>query len=356
MAAHLARARPAGPPARGGRGRARQAPVAREAARPPDCRRRRSLPCRAASIRVDAAARLTFPVVVKPTVLSGSRGVIRADDALSFVDGVRSRAAAARVAATCASCAIRRPTSFRSRSYIRAPSTRSRAARARRAADARDLRQARSARRPVLRGNDLRHAVARPTRRSSGRSKTAVAARGAGARPASWSDSRRVPRQRQRRLRARSRGAADRRACARSRCASERGGRAIGLEELLLRHALGEPPADWTRERAALGGDDDSDSAQRRLSPRRRRRRGAPRCRASRRSRSRRSRISSCCRCRKARATWGSSSRGRRQPAAAERAVREAHARLRFTIDPLTGSRPIPKSAQRLIYFACCGT
>jgi biotin carboxylase len=29
-------------------------------------------------------ARLTFPVVVKPTVLSGSRGVIRADDALSF--------------------------------------------------------------------------------------------------------------------------------------------------------------------------------------------------------------------------------------------------------------------------------
>ncbi len=28
--------------------------------------------------------RLTFPVVVKPTVLSGSRGVIRADDALSF--------------------------------------------------------------------------------------------------------------------------------------------------------------------------------------------------------------------------------------------------------------------------------
>ena len=30
-------------------------------------------------------SRLTFPVVIKPTVLSGSRGVIRADDALSFV-------------------------------------------------------------------------------------------------------------------------------------------------------------------------------------------------------------------------------------------------------------------------------
>ncbi len=30
-------------------------------------------------------AGLTFPVVIKPTVLSGSRGVIRADDALSFV-------------------------------------------------------------------------------------------------------------------------------------------------------------------------------------------------------------------------------------------------------------------------------
>jgi biotin carboxylase len=37
---------------------------------------------------VDATSlvdRLSFPVVVKPTVLSGSRGVIRADDALSFV-------------------------------------------------------------------------------------------------------------------------------------------------------------------------------------------------------------------------------------------------------------------------------
>ncbi len=30
-------------------------------------------------------SRVTFPVVIKPTVLSGSRGVIRADDALSFV-------------------------------------------------------------------------------------------------------------------------------------------------------------------------------------------------------------------------------------------------------------------------------
>ena len=38
-------------------------------------------------VGVDAASlldRLTFPVVVKPTVLSGSRGVIRADDAVSF--------------------------------------------------------------------------------------------------------------------------------------------------------------------------------------------------------------------------------------------------------------------------------
>ena len=40
----------------------------------------------------------TFPVVVKPTVLSGSRGVIRADDAAELRDGVRSRAAAAGVA------------------------------------------------------------------------------------------------------------------------------------------------------------------------------------------------------------------------------------------------------------------
>ena len=32
-------------------------------------------------------SRVTFPVVIKPTVLSGSRGVIRADDELSFVTG-----------------------------------------------------------------------------------------------------------------------------------------------------------------------------------------------------------------------------------------------------------------------------
>ena len=55
--------------------------------------------------------------------------------------------------------------------------------------------------------------------------------------------------------------------------------------------------------------------------------------------RSRRSRINSCWRCRKARATWDSSSRGPPTPAAAERAVREAHARLRFTIDPLAADR-----------------
>ncbi|HYE87829.1 MAG TPA: ATP-grasp domain-containing protein [Vicinamibacterales bacterium] len=44
--------------------------------------------------------RLSFPVVVKPTVLSGSRGVIRADDALSFVtafDRIRRLLASAEV-------------------------------------------------------------------------------------------------------------------------------------------------------------------------------------------------------------------------------------------------------------------
>ena len=32
----------------------------------------------------DLISRVAFPCVIKPTVLSGSRGVIRADDALSF--------------------------------------------------------------------------------------------------------------------------------------------------------------------------------------------------------------------------------------------------------------------------------
>jgi biotin carboxylase len=44
-----------------------------------------SLAVPAASDPTHALARITFPVVLKPTVLSGSRGVIRADDALSFV-------------------------------------------------------------------------------------------------------------------------------------------------------------------------------------------------------------------------------------------------------------------------------
>ena len=94
----VAAARPARPSARGRGGGARQAPDAREAEgrRPADAGlHHRAGRRRSATQLLDA---LTFPVVVKPTVLSGSRGVIRADDALELRDGVRSRAPAAGVA------------------------------------------------------------------------------------------------------------------------------------------------------------------------------------------------------------------------------------------------------------------
>ena len=112
-------------------------------------------------------------------------------------------------------------------------------------------------------------------------------------------------------------------------------GLSIGFEEFLLRHALGEPMDEWTARIARVGGDDDSDSAQRRLS------------RASTDSR----RPATCQHIEEIRITAkpdqqllslpeGSSYLGfifarADAPAFAEHAVREAHARLRFTIDPL---------------------
>ena len=241
-----------------------------------------------------------------------------------------------------------------------------RRARARRAAHAGDLRQAGSARRPVLRGDDLRDAVARSATRMQQRIATRSRTRprrlgsttvrstpsAASTRAASscW------------RVAARPIGGL----CARALTLRRAGRQSVpGLEELLLRHALGEQ-----RRRVASRADasgvmmipiprggvyrrvDGVDAA--RPSPARR-----GDCR------SRRSRTSSSCRCRRARATWDSSSRGQ-APAEVERAVREAHARLRSR--STVGSNEPSSAAQirlqwrvarlrlAIVYFVCCGT
>ncbi len=224
-----------------------------------------------------------------------------------------------------------------------------RAAAPRRAAGAGDLRQARSARRPVLRGNDLRDAVVGAARHAAARSSDAR---------------RRAPRaalglhhgpihaecrvNARRRVRARSRGAADRRPV-RARAAVQ-----LRQRRAASHLARGAPAAACARRsrravsrarRAASRRDDDSDPEARHLSRRRRRRGGARRSTASTRSRSPPSRISCWCRCRKAPATSGSSSRAAASPAVVEQALRAAHAQLAFAIDaefPVLDARPDP--------------
>ena len=141
---------------------------------------------------------------------SGSRGVMRVDDAGDFVRGVRAAAATPAGA--------------------RHPQRARRGARSRRSIESfipgvefaiegvmthgassglRHFRQARSARRPVFRGNDLRHALARSRRSISRRSSTQVGRGGAGARTAPRADSRRMPREYDRCVCARGRGASD---------------------------------------------------------------------------------------------------------------------------------------------------
>ena len=231
-------------PSAGSRGRgARQAPDAREVQGRRPAGARRSSRCRSAPIRCRFCRGSSFPAVLKPTVLSGSRGVIRADDAAELRDGVRSHPPPAGVsgrAGAARSGSRRHPDrAVHSRRRVRARGP----ARARHAADARDLRQARSARGPVLRGNDLRHAVAGRTPAIQAQIDGGGDARGAGARPVSRSDSRRVPRQQHgastcsKSRRGRLAG------CARRRCASSAAGERIGFEDLLLLHAAGEPTA-----------------------------------------------------------------------------------------------------------------
>ena len=72
----------------GGRDRQGQAPAREPNCATPACRFPRSRIVRASDDETAVASRLSFPVVVKPTTLSARRGVIRADDAASFVAAV----------------------------------------------------------------------------------------------------------------------------------------------------------------------------------------------------------------------------------------------------------------------------
>ena len=106
---------------------------------------------------------VAYPVVLKPLALSGSRGVIRVE---------RRRRSSSPRSSGCGAC-CRRATSGSSATtahervadrivHSRRGVRGRRAADARRVAAARDLRQAGPARRSVLRGDDLRDAVAAP--------------------------------------------------------------------------------------------------------------------------------------------------------------------------------------------------
>ncbi len=108
----------------------------------------------------------------------------------------------------------------------------------------------------------------------------------------------------------------------------------VSLEELLLRHALGESTEDWRREDGGLGRDDDSDSARAAC---------FAACRASTRPGGRRLvediRITAKPDQVLVPLPEGASylgfifARGD-SPSEVERALRDAHGRLRFTIDP----------------------
>ena len=110
--------------------------------------------------RTQLAASLAYPCVIKPSALSGSRGVMRADDRPSWSRRVRPAARAAAVGRH--PCRARSPRTIivlvegfiAGHEYAVEGRVEPR-----RAARARDFRQARSARRPVLRGDDLRDAV-----------------------------------------------------------------------------------------------------------------------------------------------------------------------------------------------------
>ena len=254
---------------RGRRGRAQQAADARAPARA-------GLPVpwfvdgadRRRPGRELAADAVAFPCVVKPLALSGSRGVMRADDEAALRRGVRAAARAARVARRPGRARRGRTTRVLVEGFIPGREFAARrAAGPRRAAGARALRQARSARRPVLRGDDLRDAVVGAARDRRRRSPTAVAraADAIGLRHGPVHAECRV--NDARRVRARGRGAADRRpvrprAAVRARRRPETDRRS---RSCCCGTRSANRPSAWRREARGVGRDDDSDPAARHL-------------------------------------------------------------------------------------------
>ena len=210
--------------------------------------------------------RRAIPCVVKPVGLSGSRGVIRADTRRELAAAFAARARAARRGRTCA----RRGPGCDDRDPRRGLHRRARV-RGRRRADA----AARCAcfaifdKPDPLDGPFFEETIYVTPSALAARTQAAIveqverAARGAG--PAARTGPRRVPR----RPPAASSCSKSRRgrsaACARGCCSSQAAARAdaqpMPLEEVLLRHALGEDVGGLRRGSAGRRGDDDSDSA-----------------------------------------------------------------------------------------------
>ena len=204
--------------------------------------------------------------------LSGSRGVMRADDPAELVGPLRAPARA--------SCANERCDEVLVEDYIPGVEVALeglldggalRVARA--------VRQARPARGPVLRGDDLRHALAPAGRRAGARSQAH------GARPRAALGLREGPIHAE--LRVNERRA---RACIEVAARSIGGlcsrtlrfGTGMSLEELILRHALGWPIASARARAPRRRRDDDPDPARRPAARRARASRRRRRCRASR--------------------------------------------------------------------------
>ena len=240
---------PPTPPAR------RPASSNRGGASPPPAWRRRGS---ALVARNEAAERLRepgcrFPCVVKPLGLSGSRGVMRCDD-----DGQSPRRSA--VCARCwrgwtsARTAMRLTTTWSGRGvHRRGASTRSKACYGRAAAALAIFDKPDPLDGPFF--EETIYVTPSAARcGGAGRPCRCRAARGRGAGVGARSGPRRMPRRP-----SRGRGAGGRRrgrsaGCARGSCRFAAPGDDVGersLEELLLRHAIGEDVSGWQRERAA---------------------------------------------------------------------------------------------------------
>ena len=265
-----------------GRGHARQAPHARAPGS------RRGVPAPAfASFRVDddpraAARRVRYPCVLKPLVLSASRGVIRADDAAGFVAAFR-RIAAILASPDVAGAGRGRPSASSSRTSCRASRSRSRAPRGRRARDAGALRQAgpaRRARSSRRRSTSRRRACPRRRRRRSGtarrRRRERSASTTARSTPSCGCD-RTTPAVTGRHDR--DRGALDRRPLLAHAHASAR---ACRSRRSSCATPSGCPSPSLERERRGRGRDDDPDPRGRRARGGRGPRRRPARCRSSR--------------------------------------------------------------------------